>query len=70
MGFPAVKVKHTTVNYHAWGYADRWTKADHQASGLVMGPPSKRHLRELEEFKAFKGKPEREDWVPDHTYLY
>ena len=34
------------------------------------GPPSQRHLSELELFQEFKGKPQREDWVPDWTAVY
>ena len=34
------------------------------------GPPSQRHLSELELFREFKGKPQREDWVPDWTAVY
>ena len=34
------------------------------------GPPSQRHLTELELFREFKGKPQREDWVPDWTAVY
>lgn len=69
-GVADVHVKHTTVNDQAWAYADLWTDDDHKATGLVMGPPSARHLREVEEFKTFKGKPEREDWVAKNTYIY
>jgi len=39
-------------------------KHDHYA-----GPPSQRHLSELESFREFKGKPQREDWVPDWTMV-
>ena len=34
------------------------------------GPPSQRHLLELKLFRDFKGKPQREDWVPDWTMVY
>ena len=34
------------------------------------GPPSQRHLSELELFRRFKGKPLWEDWVPDWTAVY
>ena len=34
------------------------------------GPPSQRHLTELELFRKFKGKPLWEDWVPDWTAVY
>ena len=34
------------------------------------GPPSQRYLIELELFREFKGKPQREDWVPDWTMVY
>lgn len=34
------------------------------------GPPSQRHLKDLELFREFKGKPQREDWVPDWTEVY
>ena len=34
------------------------------------GPPSQRHLSELELFREFKGKPLWEDWVPDWTAVY
>ena len=34
------------------------------------GPPSQRHLSELELFREFKTKPQREDWVPDWTMVY
>ena len=34
------------------------------------GPPSQRHLSELELFREFKGKPLWEDWVPDWTAIY
>ena len=34
------------------------------------GPPSQRHLTELELFRKFKGKPLWEDWVPDRTAIY
>ena len=34
------------------------------------GPPSQRHLSELELFREFKTKPQREDWVPDWTAVY
>ena len=33
-------------------------------------PPSQRHLLELKLFREFKGKPQREDWVPDWTMVY
>jgi hypothetical protein len=32
--------------------------------------PSKRHLKDYESFKVFKGKPDREPWVPDWTMFY
>jgi hypothetical protein len=34
------------------------------------GPPSQRHLLELKLFREFKGKPQREDCVPDWTAVY
>ena len=34
------------------------------------GPPSQRHLTELELLRKFKGKPLWEDWVPDWTAVY
>jgi hypothetical protein len=34
------------------------------------GPPSQRHLKDLELFREFKGKPQREAWVPDWTEVY
>ncbi len=34
------------------------------------GPPSQRHLTEMELFRKFKGKPLWEDWVPDWTAVY
>ena len=35
-----------------------------------QGPPSKRHLKEVELFREFKGKPDREDWVSTWTPIY
>ena len=32
--------------------------------------PSKRHLKDYENFKIFKDKPDREPWVPDWTMVY
>ena len=32
--------------------------------------PSKRHLKDYESFKIYKGKPNREPWVPDWTMIY
>ena len=32
--------------------------------------PSKRHLKDYESFKVYKGKPDREPWVPDWTMFY
>ena len=32
--------------------------------------PSKRHLKDYESFKVYKGKPDREPWVPDWTMVY
>ncbi len=34
------------------------------------GPPSQRHLTELDLFQKFKGTPLSEDWVPDWTAVY
>jgi len=32
--------------------------------------PSKRHLKDYDSFKVYKGKPDREPWVPDWTMIY
>ena len=32
--------------------------------------PGKRHQKELELFKEFKGKPDRDRWVPEWTMVY
>ena len=31
--------------------------------------PSKRHLKDYESFKTYKGKPDREPWVPEWTLV-
>jgi uncharacterized protein (DUF4213/DUF364 family) len=31
--------------------------------------PTKRHLKDYESFKVYKGKPNREQWVPDWTMV-
>ena len=32
--------------------------------------PSKRHMKDLDEFKSFKRKPIREEWVLEGTMVY
>ena len=34
------------------------------------GPPSQKHLPQLELFREFKGEPMQEDWVADWTAVY
>ena len=41
-----------------------------QHEGFYSTKPSMRHLKELELFKEFKAKPDRESWTPEWTMVY
>ena len=68
-------VKHPVVE-HTTEYYDLVEQEPHPDNPVELqhdhyaGPPSHRHLTELELFRKFKGKPLWEDWVPDWTAVY
>ena len=68
-------VKHPVVE-HTTEYYDVIEQEPHPDNPVDLqhdhyaGPPSQRHLTELELFRKFKGKPVHEDWVPDWTSVY
>ena len=68
-------VKHPVVE-HTTEYYDVIEREPHPDNPVDLqhdhyaGPPSQRHLSELELFREFKGKPLWEDWVPDWTAVY
>lgn len=69
-GVKDVKVKQTTIS---WREASMETEVIEELgldTGWHQGPPSKRHLKEVELFREFKGKPDREDWVSTWTPIY
>ncbi len=68
-GMSGARVKHTTAYYDLLDYegAD-WSEV--LPSCYDSSPPSQRHLEEVELFRVFKDKPQREDWVSDRTSLY
>ncbi|MDC0860783.1 hypothetical protein OAP54_03940 [Planktomarina temperata] len=68
-------VKHPVVE-HTTEYYDVIEREPHPDNPVELqhdhyaGPPSHRHLTELELFRKFKGKPLWEDWVPDWSTVY
>lgn len=69
-GVKDVKVKHTTL---PWRDASMEIEAIEELgfdTRRHQGPQSPRHLREIELFREFKSKPEREDWVSTWTPIY
>ena len=68
-------VKHPVVE-HTTEYYDVIEQEPHPDNPVDLqhdhyaGPPSQRHLSELELFQKFKGKPLWEDWVSDWTAIY
>ena len=74
--FEAVKGVSQPVVEHTTEYYDMIEQEPHPDNPVDLqhdhyaGPPSQRHLSELELFREFKGKPLWEDWVPDWTAVY
>jgi hypothetical protein len=68
-GISSARVKHTTAYYDLLDYegAD-WSEV--LPSCYDSSQPSQRHLEEVELFRVFKDKPQREDWVSDRTAFY
>ena len=62
-------VEHTT-DYFITIQDERHTSHTKQHEGSYPAKPSKRHQKELELFKEFKGKPDQESWVPEWTMVY
>ena len=72
---PAQVVTHPVVE-HTTEYFDVIEQEPHPDNPVELqqdhysGPPSQRHVSELELFRRFKGKPLWEDSVPDWTAVY
>ena len=67
-------VTHPVVE-HTTDYFDTIEDEPHpsnakQEIGPYSAKPSKRHQKELELFQEFKGKPDRESWVPEWSMVY
>lgn len=69
-GVRNVKVKHTTISWRESSMEEEVIEELGLDTGWHQGPPSQRHLKELELFREFKSKPEREDWVSTWTPIY
>ena len=63
-------VEHTTQYYDVIEQEPHPDNSVDLQNDHYAGPPSQRHLSELELFREFKGKPLWEDWVPDWTAVY
>ena len=63
-------VEHTTQHYDVIEQEPHPDNSVDLQNDHYAGPPSQRHLSELELFREFKGKPLWEDWVPDWTAVY
>lgn len=69
-GVRDVKVKHTTLSWRDASIEIEIIEASGLDTRRHQGPPSPRHLKELELFRDFKGKPDREEWVSTCTPIY
>ena len=69
-GISDVIVKHTTDYYTVLQQELDPEDQDAYKHPYWHSTVSARHLKEVELFREFKGKPDREDWVPEWTDIY
>lgn len=61
-------IKHTT--YHFTELQQEFVDGDYPKNSWLSSHATERHKQDWELFKEFKGKPEREKWVPDWTMIF
>jgi hypothetical protein len=61
-------IKHTT--YHYTELQQEFVDGDYPKNSWLSSHATERHKQDWELFKEFKGKPEREKWVPDWTMIF
>ena len=67
-GIKGPVIKHTTDYFEA--LEGEYKDDEYPKNSWLSSIPTERHKKEWELFKEFKGKPDREDWVPSWTLLY
>ena len=67
-GMKDPEIKHTTHHYQE--LQQEFADGDYPKNSWLSSHATERHKQDWELFKEFKGKPEREKWVPDWTALY
>ena len=67
---PLPSVKQATDHYTVIEQGSDPALSNEELAEYLGNPTSQRHIQELKLFRQFKGKPEREDWVPHWTGLY
>jgi hypothetical protein len=69
-GIPQPSVKQVTDHYTVIDQEPDPALSKEELAEYLGNPTSQRHIQELKLFRQFRGKPEREDWVPHWTGLY
>ncbi|MDC0540633.1 hypothetical protein OAO50_02895, partial [Paracoccaceae bacterium] len=69
-GIPQPNVKQVTDHYTVIEQEPDPALSNEELAEYLGNPTSQRHIQELKLFRQFRGKPEREDWVPHWTGLY